>query len=94
MVEILNKILANQEEILSRMAKLEQESGEFVTPDDALRLLGYKATKNGRRRLQFLRDRNELKNYTGCRPYLYERAELLRVSQKIQSGELIVPTKF
>lgn len=99
MEEILQQINQNLEAINQRLAILEADPrmadpNGFVSPDEALEILGFQPTRHGRRRLQFLRERGVLKRFTSRKPYNYQRGELLYALKRIESGELIVPAKF
>lgn len=93
MNEDLQRIEAKLDAIIGHLNLMESDQ-TFVGPDEALKILGYKPNRTARRRLQFLRDTGHLKQFTCRRPYNYQRGELLAALKLIQSGELIVPTKF
>lgn len=92
MEELLKQVLENQQLILKRLNKLESaDQSDFVGPDEALKILGFPATQNGRRRLQALREKGFLKRFASRRPYQYQREELLSISNGVQTG--VIDTK-
>ena len=78
---------------LERWINLQEEQMlDWIEPDPACLLLGFKPTKSGshRRRLKQLMDRGFLTNVRKGKPNLYDREQILLISKKLKTGEIFM----
>lgn len=71
---------------------LEREQTEWIDPDEACRMLGFKVMKSGshRRKLQAARERGLLTSFQPGRPIKYNRKEIQQLSEKLSQGALFI----
>lgn len=70
----------------------EQGLSDWLEPDAACRLLGFKPTESGshRRRLKVLMKRGFLTNVRYGKPNLYDREQIVLISKKMKEGTIII----
>lgn len=80
--------------VVDLVGRLDMSTKKWYTPDEALKALGCQITANGRRRLQYLRNKAFLTKFGSLKPFTYDAQQVKDIAEKLRAGEICLPTKF